>query len=151
MVRLSLALLLRKGPRSRGQQPCLDFSHLIYPLWSMPSFKFMGLVAPKKKILTVLATMGMWPSCSCDLTKTIFTNSCSEEAPHEIWFLIGQNVSEKKMFKNNGHIHVHSPWTGADNPLWSFYLNQRTNGPANAHLISGISTKDKMAEQTLTL
>ena len=28
---------------------------------------------------------------------------------------------------------------------------QRTNGPVNAHLISGISTKDKMAEQTLTL
>ena len=37
------------------------------------------------------------------------------------------------------------------------YENQRTNGPVNAHLISGpsISTKhtnlDKMAEQTLTL
>ena len=29
--------------------------------------------------------------------------------------------------------------------------NQRTNGPVNAHLIYGISTEDKMAEQTLTL
>ena len=29
--------------------------------------------------------------------------------------------------------------------------NQRTSGPVNAHLISGIITKDKMAEQALTL
>ena len=33
--------------------------------------------------------------------------------------LIGQVVLEKKVFENNGHIHVHvySPGAGADNPL----------------------------------
>ena len=31
--------------------------------------------------------------------------------------LVGQAVSEKKMFENNSHIHVYSPGAGADNPL----------------------------------
>ena len=31
--------------------------------------------------------------------------------------LIGQVVSEKKMFENKGHVHVYSPGTGANNPL----------------------------------
>ena len=31
--------------------------------------------------------------------------------------LIGQAVSVKNMFENNGHIHVYSPRAGADNPL----------------------------------
>ena len=35
----------------------------------------------------------------------------------------GQVVSEKKMFENNGHIHVYSPWAGADNPLESFFFS----------------------------
>ena len=30
--------------------------------------------------------------------------------------LIGQAVSEKKMFDDNGYVHVYSPGTGADNP-----------------------------------
>ena len=30
--------------------------------------------------------------------------------------LIGQAVSEKRVFENNGHIHVYSPGSGADNP-----------------------------------
>ena len=30
-----------------------------------------------------------------------------------------QAVSENK-FENNGHMHVFSPRTGADNPLWYF-------------------------------
>ena len=31
--------------------------------------------------------------------------------------LIGQAVSEKKVFENNGHIHVYSPGAEADTPL----------------------------------
>ena len=31
--------------------------------------------------------------------------------------LIGQALSQKKMFEINGHIHVYSPGEGADNPL----------------------------------
>ena len=34
--------------------------------------------------------------------------------------LIGQAVSEKKMFENNGHIHVFSPRVWADNSLRIF-------------------------------
>ena len=33
--------------------------------------------------------------------------------------LIGQGVSEKKMFDKNSYIHVYSPGTGADNHLGS--------------------------------
>ena len=33
--------------------------------------------------------------------------------------LIGQVVSEKNMFENNGYIQVYSPGGGADNPLGS--------------------------------
>ena len=35
--------------------------------------------------------------------------------------LIGQAVSEKKMFENNGYVHVYSPGAGTDNPLGSFF------------------------------
>ena len=35
--------------------------------------------------------------------------------------LIGQVVSEKKMFDSNGYIHVYSPGAGADNPLGSIF------------------------------
>ena len=38
---------------------------------------------------------------------------------HIKFALIGQAVSEKMMYDNNGYIHVYSPWTGADNPLGS--------------------------------
>ena len=33
--------------------------------------------------------------------------------------MIGQVVSEKAMFANNGYVHVYSPGAGADNPLGS--------------------------------
>ena len=29
----------------------------------------------------------------------------ANEAPHKIFALIGQTVSERKMFENNGHVH----------------------------------------------
>ena len=35
-----------------------------------------------------------------------------------------QAVSEKKMFENNGYIHVYSPGTGVDNPLGSILFSQ---------------------------
>ena len=34
-------------------------------------------------------------------------------------YLIGQAVSDKKMFENNGHIHAYSPEAGTDNSLGS--------------------------------
>ena len=36
--------------------------------------------------------------------------------------MIGHVVSVKKMFENNGNIHVYSPLTGTDNPLGSFFF-----------------------------
>ena len=36
--------------------------------------------------------------------------------------LIGRAISGKKMFENNGHIHVYSPGTGADNSLRSIFF-----------------------------
>ena len=33
--------------------------------------------------------------------------------------LIGQAVSQKKMFENNGHVHVYSPGEVPDNPVGS--------------------------------
>ena len=39
--------------------------------------------------------------------------------------LIGQVVSEKKLFKNKRHIHVYSPVAGADNPLGSNYTGPK--------------------------
>ena len=53
------------------------------------------------------------------------------------------------MFENNSHIHVYSH--GADNPLES--LNQWTNGPVNAHLISraSVSTKTSLTKFNMVL
>ena len=36
--------------------------------------------------------------------------------------LIGRAVSERKLFENNGHVHVYSPGAGADNPIGSNFL-----------------------------
>ena len=33
--------------------------------------------------------------------------------------MIGLAVLEKKMFENNGHIHVYNPGAGTDNPIGS--------------------------------
>ena len=38
--------------------------------------------------------------------------------------LIDHAVSEKKVFENNGHIHVNSPGTGADKHLGSKYFQK---------------------------
>ena len=42
--------------------------------------------------------------------------------PLKALFLVGQAVSEKKMFEYYGHIHVYSSGTGADNPLGQFFF-----------------------------
>ena len=61
------------------------------------------------------------PSWSCDLYHLYkLSFPLPKEAPHKNLGLIGQVVSEKKMFENNGHIHVFSP--GADNPLGLFFF-----------------------------
>ena len=38
--------------------------------------------------------------------------------------LIGQAVSENKMFEYYGHTHVYSPGAGADNPLGRKYFHK---------------------------
>ena len=46
--------------------------------------------------------------------------------------LIGQVVSEKKMFENNGPIHVYSPRARADNPWGSnCFFFQKCNSYVN--------------------
>ena len=39
-----------------------------------------------------------------------------------LWALIGQAVSEKKMYEYYGHTHVYSPGAGTDNPLGPKYF-----------------------------
>ena len=58
------------------------------------------------------ATLVMWPG---PIIYTFFPPSQGGSK----WnlALIGQAVSQEKMFENNGHIHVYSPRAGADNPL----------------------------------
>ena len=65
--------------------------------------------------------MVMPVSWSCDLYhlhKLSFP--LPKEDSHKL-ALIGQLVSEKKMFENNGYTHVYNPRTGADNPLRSMF------------------------------
>ena len=38
--------------------------------------------------------------------------------------MIGQAISEKKMFEYYGHTHVYSPGAGADNPLGPKYFHK---------------------------
>ena len=44
------------------------------------------------------------------------------------------SVSEKKMFENNGYIHVYSPGAGTDNSLWSFFFHKQYYS-VNSHLL----------------
>ena len=55
------------------------------------------------------------PSRSCDLFSIFFPPSKGVSTRNLA--LIGQAVSETKMFVNNGHIHVFCHGAGADNPL----------------------------------
>ena len=41
--------------------------------------------------------------------------------------LIKVNTRGSKIIKNNGHIHVHSSWAGADSPLDSFFFFKNIN------------------------
>ena len=45
--------------------------------------------------------------------------------------LIGQVVSEKTMFENNGHIHVYSPVAGAGNPWGQIFFFKKYNSYVN--------------------
>ena len=82
----------------------------------MPSFKIIGLLVLEKKILTIYGHGGHLGHVTC----TMYINFLSHFPRADA--LSGQLVSEKKMFENNGYIHVYSPGTGADNPLKSFCL-----------------------------
>ena len=67
------------------------------------------------------------------MTKTIFTKfvPTSQNGPTLNLALIGQAVYEKKMFENNGHIHVYSPGAGADNPLASIFFKKNIKSSVN--------------------
>ena len=73
----------------------------------MPSFKIIGLMVLEKIFKGFYHIWAWQPSWSCDLDnlyKLLFP--LPKETPHNIWLLIGQAVSEKKMLENNGNIHV---------------------------------------------
>ena len=88
----------------------------------MPSFKIIGLLVLEKKIFK--GFYHIWAGGHLDhVTCTIYINFLSH-FPRRIHMKFGIDwpmVSEKKMFENNGHIHVYSPRTGADKPLRSFF------------------------------
>ena len=70
---------------------------------------------------------------SCDLDhlyKLSFT--LPKNAPRKSLALIGQAVSEKKMFEYYGHTHVYSPGAGADNPLGPKYFHKHKS---SVHLL----------------
>ena len=84
----------------------------------MRSFKIIGLLVLEKKLFKGFNHILAWrQSWSCDLDH-LYTLSFSlpKENSHEMAF-IGQVVLEKKMFENNGYVHLYSPGAGADNPL----------------------------------
>ena len=87
----------------------------------MPSFKIIGLLASKQKVLKVF-TIHRHGGHLDHVTWTIYTNFGSP-FPRRI-HLIGQALSEK-MFKNNGHVHVYSPMEGVDNPLGQSLFKNR--------------------------
>ena len=58
---------------------------------------------------------------TCTIYKTFFPTS--QGGSTQNLALIGQAVSEKKMFDCNDYIRVYSPGTGADNPLGSNYFH----------------------------
>ena len=73
----------------------------------------------RRRFLKVLAIYGCGDLGH--LTKTIFIDLCPH-FPRRLHIKFGfdwLSVSEKKMFENNGHIHVYSPGAGADKPLES--------------------------------
>ena len=69
------------------------------------------------KVFTINEHGGHLGHVSC----TIYINFLSH-SPRRLRTKFGidwPSVSEKKMFDNNGYIHVYIPGTGADNPLGS--------------------------------
>ena len=58
-------------------------------------------------VFTINEHSGHLGPVTCTIYINVFCNLTS----------IDQAVSEKKVFKNNGHLHVYSPGAGADNPL----------------------------------
>ena len=90
----------------------------------MPSFKIIGLLV-LGKIFEVFTIYGMHGGHFGHVTCTIYINVLSyfPRRLHMKMALFDQAVSEKKMFENNGYIHVYSPRTGADNPQRSMFFS----------------------------
>ena len=65
------------------------------------------------------------PSWSCDQDHIykIYVPSSQEGSTYNL-ALIGHVVCRKKMFENNGQIHVYSPWAGAGNLLGSIVFQK---------------------------
>ena len=91
----------------------------------MPSFKIIGLLVREKKILKVFTIYGHDGHLG-HVTLTIYINFLSPflRRLHIKLALIGQAVSEEKMFGNNGYVHVYSPGVRVVNP-WGqmFFIN----------------------------
>ena len=51
--------------------------------------------------------------------------SLSQNAPHDI--LVGQTVSEKKIFENYGNIHVYCSQVGADLSMGSIFQTHKSS------------------------
>ena len=86
----------------------------------MPSFKIIGLWV-LEKMFKGFDNIWAW----CNLGKVTNFTKCMFPLPkrrlHIKFGFDWPSVSEKKMFENNGHIHVYSPGTRADSPLGSFF------------------------------
>ena len=88
----------------------------------MLSFKMIGFSFLEKKTFKGFYHISAWrPPWSYDHGFYTIYVPTSHEGPALNLALIGQVVNEKKMFENNGHIHVYSPGAGANNPLASFF------------------------------
>ena len=86
----------------------------------MQMFKIMGLLVTKNNIFKGFGHIGaLQPSWSCDRDHIYKLMPSYHGGSTYNLALISHAVSEKKMFENNGHIHVYSPGAGADNHLGS--------------------------------
>ena len=90
----------------------------------MSSFRIIGLFSRIKflKVFTINEHGGHLVHVTCTIYINFLSNFPRRLTPNLA--LIGQVVSEKKTFENNGYKHVFSPMTGVDNPLWLFVFLQ---------------------------
>ena len=71
------------------------------------------------KVFTINKHGGQLGHVTCTFIQTVFPTSQGDSTGNLA--LIGQAVSDKKMFENNGHIHVFSPKAGADKTVGYFF------------------------------